>query len=118
MGIRVGSRHLTEEQALDTLRHHSQRNNTELREVARLIREHGALPSPHVKAGVASSAPGPNRTPHTLFASCDEPMTLRPTGAPATSSRRSVESTARYCAPRVLRCGWEAPRRGYRRPDG
>ncbi|MFB7333718.1 ANTAR domain-containing protein [Streptomyces adustus] len=44
MGTLVDSRHLTKEQMFDTLRHHSQRNNTELREVARLIREHGALP--------------------------------------------------------------------------
>ncbi|MPY34687.1 GAF and ANTAR domain-containing protein [Streptomyces adustus] len=44
MGILMGSRHLTEEQAFDMLRRYSQRSNTKLREVARLICEHGALP--------------------------------------------------------------------------
>ncbi|KOG11765.1 GAF and ANTAR domain-containing protein [Streptomyces viridochromogenes] len=43
MGILMGSHHLTEEQAFDTLRRHSQENNVKLREVARLICEHGNL---------------------------------------------------------------------------
>jgi transcriptional regulator with GAF, ATPase, and Fis domain len=43
MGILMGSHHLTEEQAFDTLRRYSQENNVKLREVARLICEHGSL---------------------------------------------------------------------------
>ncbi|MFC5219595.1 MULTISPECIES: GAF and ANTAR domain-containing protein [Streptomyces] len=43
MGILMGSRHLTEEQAFDVLRRYSQENNIKLREVARLVCEQGSL---------------------------------------------------------------------------
>lgn len=43
MGIIMGSRHLTEDQAFDVLRRYSQENNVKLREVARQICEHGGL---------------------------------------------------------------------------
>ncbi|WP_367123400.1 GAF and ANTAR domain-containing protein [Streptomyces phytohabitans] len=43
MGILVGSRVLTEEQAFDVLRRHSQENNVKLRDVARRLCEHGEL---------------------------------------------------------------------------
>ncbi|MFE7444343.1 GAF and ANTAR domain-containing protein [Streptomyces chartreusis] len=43
MGIFMGSRHLTEEQAFDVLRRYSQENNIKLREVARLVCERGSL---------------------------------------------------------------------------
>ncbi|MFE4580054.1 GAF and ANTAR domain-containing protein [Streptomyces chartreusis] len=43
MGILMGSRHLTEEQAFDVLRRYSQENNVKLREVARLVCEQGTL---------------------------------------------------------------------------
>ncbi|MGW1726706.1 GAF and ANTAR domain-containing protein [Streptomyces sp. NPDC002306] len=43
MGILMGSRHLTEEQAFDVLRRYSQQTNTKLREVARRICAHGGL---------------------------------------------------------------------------
>ncbi|MFG1664638.1 GAF and ANTAR domain-containing protein [Streptomyces sp. Y7] len=43
MGILMGSRHLTEEQAFDVLRRYSQENNIKLREVARLVCEQGGL---------------------------------------------------------------------------
>ncbi|MFD9007027.1 GAF and ANTAR domain-containing protein [Streptomyces sp. NPDC059582] len=43
MGILMGSRHLSEEQAFDVLRRYSQQSNTKLREVARRICEQGAL---------------------------------------------------------------------------
>ncbi|MFE0256186.1 GAF and ANTAR domain-containing protein [Streptomyces sp. NPDC059010] len=44
MGILMGSRHVTEEQAFDVLRRYSQENNVKLREVARLVSERGSLP--------------------------------------------------------------------------
>ncbi|ULR48444.1 GAF and ANTAR domain-containing protein [Streptomyces deccanensis] len=43
MGILMGARHLTEEQAFDVLRRYSQENNIKLRDVAGLVRERGAL---------------------------------------------------------------------------
>jgi AmiR/NasT family two-component response regulator len=43
MGILMGSRHLTEKQAFDVPRRYSQEKNIKLREVARLICEHGTL---------------------------------------------------------------------------
>ncbi|MFC9635376.1 GAF and ANTAR domain-containing protein [Streptomyces mirabilis] len=43
MGILMGSRHLTEEQAFDVLRRYSQENNIKLREVARLVCAEGGL---------------------------------------------------------------------------
>ncbi|MGC0335057.1 AmiR/NasT family two-component response regulator [Streptomyces sp. SLBN-8D4] len=43
MGILMGSRHLTEEQAFGVPRRYSQEKNIKLREVARLICEHGTL---------------------------------------------------------------------------
>ncbi|MFD9514420.1 GAF and ANTAR domain-containing protein [Streptomyces mirabilis] len=43
MGILMGSRHLTEEEAFDVLRRYSQENNIKLREVARRICEQGSL---------------------------------------------------------------------------
>ncbi|MFE7169736.1 GAF and ANTAR domain-containing protein [Streptomyces sp. NPDC057616] len=43
MGILMGVRHLTEEQAFDVLRRYSQENNVKLREVARLVCEQGTL---------------------------------------------------------------------------
>ncbi|MFD8050231.1 MULTISPECIES: GAF and ANTAR domain-containing protein [Streptomyces] len=43
MGIVMGSHDLSEEQAFDVLRRYSQENNIKLREVARLICEHGSL---------------------------------------------------------------------------
>ncbi|MFF0740431.1 GAF and ANTAR domain-containing protein [Streptomyces sp. NPDC004111] len=43
MGILMGSRHLTEEQAFDVLRRYSQENNVKLREVARRVCAQGAL---------------------------------------------------------------------------
>ncbi|MDH6514006.1 transcriptional regulator with GAF, ATPase, and Fis domain [Streptomyces sp. SAI-135] len=43
MGILMGSRHLTEEQAFDVLRRYSQEKNIKLREIARLICEQGTL---------------------------------------------------------------------------
>ncbi|MFG3006568.1 GAF and ANTAR domain-containing protein [Streptomyces calvus] len=42
MGILMGRHHITEEQAFDILRTHSQRTNTKLREVARRVCETGA----------------------------------------------------------------------------
>ncbi|MGW5640101.1 ANTAR domain-containing protein, partial [Streptomyces sp. NPDC003832] len=41
MGILMGSRDLTEEQAFDVLRRYSQTHNVKLREVAQRVREHG-----------------------------------------------------------------------------
>ncbi|MGW2822685.1 ANTAR domain-containing protein [Streptomyces sp. NPDC001443] len=93
MGILVGSRHLTEE-AFDTLRRHSRRSNTELREVARLIREHGALPQPAVRAGAAVlstwAAHGPSRTPHPchVLPRTDDPPPDRRTDGYVTAVRR------------------------------
>ncbi|MEU5770502.1 GAF and ANTAR domain-containing protein [Streptomyces asoensis] len=46
MGILMGSHHITEEQAFDVLRRYSQENNVKLREVARLVCEHGTLSHP------------------------------------------------------------------------
>ncbi|MER6468899.1 GAF and ANTAR domain-containing protein [Streptomyces collinus] len=43
MGILMGSRHLTEDQAFDVLRRYSQEHNVKLREVARQICERGSL---------------------------------------------------------------------------
>ncbi|WP_241844774.1 GAF and ANTAR domain-containing protein [Streptomyces silvensis] len=43
MGILMGSRHLSEDQAFDALRRYSQETNTKLREVARMICERGSL---------------------------------------------------------------------------
>jgi len=43
MGILMGRHHLTEDQAFDLLRTHSQRSNTKLREVARRVRDTGTL---------------------------------------------------------------------------
>ncbi|MGW3135014.1 GAF and ANTAR domain-containing protein [Streptomyces sp. NPDC001139] len=43
MGILMGARHLTEQQAFDVLRRYSQEHNVKLREVARRICEHGTL---------------------------------------------------------------------------
>ncbi|MGW2618688.1 GAF and ANTAR domain-containing protein [Streptomyces sp. NPDC001500] len=43
MGILMGSRRLSEEQAFDVLRRYSQESNVKLREVARLICEQGGL---------------------------------------------------------------------------
>ncbi|MGW4274542.1 GAF and ANTAR domain-containing protein [Streptomyces seoulensis] len=43
MGILMGSRGLSEEQAFDVLRRYSQDNNVKVREVARRISEHGRL---------------------------------------------------------------------------
>jgi transcriptional regulator with GAF, ATPase, and Fis domain len=43
MGVLMGSRRLTEEQAFDVLRRYSQENNIKLREVARRVSEQGAL---------------------------------------------------------------------------
>lgn len=43
MGILMGARHLTEEQAFDVLRRYSQENNIKLREVARRICERGSM---------------------------------------------------------------------------
>ncbi|MEU4037927.1 GAF and ANTAR domain-containing protein [Streptomyces collinus] len=43
MGILMGSRHLTEEQAFDVLRRYSQEHNVKLREVARQVCEQGSL---------------------------------------------------------------------------
>ncbi|MFF0013182.1 GAF and ANTAR domain-containing protein [Streptomyces sp. NPDC005374] len=43
MGILMGSRHLTEEQAFEVLRRYSQENNVKLREVARRVCERGAV---------------------------------------------------------------------------
>ncbi|OIJ68483.1 antitermination regulator [Streptomyces mangrovisoli] len=43
MGILMGARHLTEEQAFDVLRRYSQQNNIKLREVARRICAQGSL---------------------------------------------------------------------------
>ncbi|WP_405576776.1 GAF and ANTAR domain-containing protein [Streptomyces sp. NBC_01092] len=43
MGIIMGSHDLTEEQAFDVLRRYSQENNIKLREVARLVCDHGSL---------------------------------------------------------------------------
>ncbi len=43
MGILMGSHHLTEKQAFDTLRRYSQEHNVKLREVARRICEYGSL---------------------------------------------------------------------------
>ncbi|MGW3150668.1 GAF and ANTAR domain-containing protein [Streptomyces sp. NPDC001177] len=44
MGILMGSRHLTQEEAFDVLRRYSQENNIKLREVARRLCERGSLP--------------------------------------------------------------------------
>ncbi|MFE9650862.1 GAF and ANTAR domain-containing protein [Streptomyces sp. NPDC006365] len=44
MGILMGSRRLTEEEAFDVLRRYSQETNTKLREVARRVCEEGSLP--------------------------------------------------------------------------
>lgn len=44
MGILMGARHLTEEQAFDVLRRHSQKKNIKLRDVARQICDQGILP--------------------------------------------------------------------------
>ncbi|WP_328756821.1 GAF and ANTAR domain-containing protein [Streptomyces sp. NBC_00271] len=43
MGILMGRRHLTEEEAFDVLRRYSQENNVKLREVARRVCEQGSL---------------------------------------------------------------------------
>ncbi|MER7936151.1 MULTISPECIES: GAF and ANTAR domain-containing protein [unclassified Streptomyces] len=43
MGILMGARHLTEDQAFDVLRRYSQEQNVKLREVARRMCEQGAL---------------------------------------------------------------------------
>ncbi|MFF0204479.1 GAF and ANTAR domain-containing protein [Streptomyces sp. NPDC005017] len=43
MGILMGARHLTEDQAFDVLRRYSQEQNTKLREVARQICERGGI---------------------------------------------------------------------------
>ncbi|MFD7939343.1 GAF and ANTAR domain-containing protein [Streptomyces sp. NPDC059755] len=43
MGILMGSRHLTEDEAFDVLRRYSQESNIKLREVARLVCEQGSL---------------------------------------------------------------------------
>lgn len=43
MGILMGSRHLTEEQAFDVLRRYSQEKNVKLRDVARRVCEQGSL---------------------------------------------------------------------------
>lgn len=43
MGILMGIRHLTEEQAFEVLRRYSQENNVKLREVARRVCERGAV---------------------------------------------------------------------------
>jgi transcriptional regulator with GAF, ATPase, and Fis domain len=43
MGILMGARHLSEEQAFDVLRRYSQQYNIKLREVARRICEHGRV---------------------------------------------------------------------------
>ncbi|AGS67391.1 GAF and ANTAR domain-containing protein [Streptomyces collinus] len=43
MGILMGSRHLTEDQAFDVLRRYSQEHNVKLREVARQVCEQGSL---------------------------------------------------------------------------
>jgi transcriptional regulator with GAF, ATPase, and Fis domain len=43
MGILMGSRHLTEEQAFEVLRRYSQENNVKLREVARRVCERGTV---------------------------------------------------------------------------
>lgn len=43
MGIVMGSHHLTEEQAFDVLRRHSQEHNIKLREVARRVCEKGSV---------------------------------------------------------------------------
>ncbi|MFI6563928.1 GAF and ANTAR domain-containing protein [Streptomyces sp. NPDC050534] len=43
MGILMGARHVTEEQAFDVLRHYSQEQNVKLREVARRICEQGSV---------------------------------------------------------------------------
>ncbi|MEU5632665.1 GAF and ANTAR domain-containing protein [Streptomyces rishiriensis] len=43
MGILMGSRHLTEDEAFDVLRRYSQESNVKLREVARLVCEQGSL---------------------------------------------------------------------------
>lgn len=43
MGIVMGSRHLTEEQAFDVLRRYSQEHNIKLREVARRVCEKGSV---------------------------------------------------------------------------
>ncbi|MGJ5830680.1 GAF and ANTAR domain-containing protein [Streptomyces ossamyceticus] len=43
MGILMGSRHLTEEEAFDVLRRYSQESNVKLREIARRVCEQGSL---------------------------------------------------------------------------
>ncbi|MFJ7049359.1 antitermination regulator [Streptomyces sp. JV178] len=43
MGILMGSRHLTEEEAFDVLRRYSQESNIKLREIARRVCEQGSL---------------------------------------------------------------------------
>ncbi|MGW3124026.1 GAF and ANTAR domain-containing protein [Streptomyces sp. NPDC001107] len=43
MGILMGSRRLTEEEAFDVLRRYSQKSNIKLREIARLVCEQGSL---------------------------------------------------------------------------
>ncbi|MFF7241766.1 ANTAR domain-containing protein [Streptomyces collinus] len=43
MGILMGERRLTEQQAFDVLRRYSQENNIKLRDVARRVRDHGSL---------------------------------------------------------------------------